>query len=152
MAQTKLRLTNGEIHGGLLRNRIRGDSKSFSRFFDILMPFPCWAVVGETPEAKYYSPYSICFIAARDEGTVMRYLCAYSSQTKQADEMRPLLNKVRTANSAEDLQIYWESFKAKHPRATTLINYIEKNWINETSLLRWVSFAREVRFDILMYP
>ena len=30
MAQNRLRLTNGEIHGGLLRNRIRSDSKSFS--------------------------------------------------------------------------------------------------------------------------
>ncbi|KAG0195928.1 hypothetical protein BGX28_000358 [Mortierella sp. GBA30] len=80
----------------------------------------------------------------RQPSTFMTAWCtSFQLKDSVAKEMRPLLNEVRRAKSAEEMQISWEMFKAKYPTATTLIRYIEKNWINEASLVRWVSFARE---------
>ncbi|KAF9169588.1 hypothetical protein BGX20_010107 [Mortierella sp. AD010] len=60
-------------------------------------------------------------------------------------EMRPLLKLVRTAPTAMDQQHLWESFKLRFPEAIPLINYIEKNWLEE-HLERWA--AQDAQADI----
>lgn len=57
--------------------------------------------------------------------------------------MRPMLKLVHKAPTAMDLQYLWASFKARFPEATTLIDYIEKNWL-KVHLEHWAVFHRMV--------
>ena len=57
--------------------------------------------------------------------------------------MRPMLKLVRSALTATDQQHLQESFTQRLPKAIALINYIEKNWLQE-HLERWAVFHRVV--------
>ncbi|KAF9137481.1 hypothetical protein BGX20_007887, partial [Mortierella sp. AD010] len=63
--------------------------------------------------------------------------------TEECKKIRPLLASVRKAESREALDDAWKEFKRKFPRKKVLIDYIEKNWMAEEVMPRWVAYARE---------
>jgi hypothetical protein len=68
---------------------------------------------------------------------------AYYCHDRERKEMRPLLKMVYKSPIAMDQRRLWGSFKERFPEATTLIDYIEKNWLKE-HLERWAVFHRLV--------
>ncbi|KAF8959010.1 hypothetical protein BGZ46_001844, partial [Entomortierella lignicola] len=52
-------------------------------------------------------------------------------------------NTFCNAETEEDLIKFWDLFKTTFPDATTLTNYIDKNWITETRRARWVKYVRQ---------
>ncbi|KAF9080187.1 hypothetical protein BGX27_005673, partial [Mortierella sp. AM989] len=62
---------------------------------------------------------------------------------KRRKQMRLLLNEVRRAGSPELQQTLWTKFKELYSGASSVINYIQKNWFDkEGRLEKWALFHR----------
>ncbi|KAK3835443.1 MAG: hypothetical protein J3R72DRAFT_451572, partial [Linnemannia gamsii] len=60
-------------------------------------------------------------------------------------DMRRALNAVRYANSETELQEKWVHFQHLFPGQTSMIDYINNNWMKPEKVVRWVLYLREVR-------
>ncbi|KAF8941877.1 hypothetical protein BGZ47_007079 [Haplosporangium gracile] len=58
-------------------------------------------------------------------------------------DMRKALNAVRYANSEAELQEKWLRFQHLFPGQTTMIGYINNNWMKPDKVVRWVLYLRE---------
>jgi hypothetical protein len=64
------------------------------------------------------------------------------TQEERKKQMRPLLNEVRRARSPELQQTLWTRFKELYSAASSVINYIQKNWFDkEGRLEKWAFFT-----------
>ncbi|KAK3836266.1 MAG: hypothetical protein J3R72DRAFT_450473 [Linnemannia gamsii] len=57
--------------------------------------------------------------------------------------MRRALNAVRYANSETELQEKWVHFQHLFPGQTSMIDYINNNWMKPEKVVRWVLYLRE---------
>ncbi|KAK3834071.1 MAG: hypothetical protein J3R72DRAFT_452558 [Linnemannia gamsii] len=57
--------------------------------------------------------------------------------------MRRALNAVRYANSETELQEKWVHFQHLFPGQTSMIDYINNNWMKPEKCVRWVLYLRE---------
>ncbi|KAI8601845.1 hypothetical protein EDD21DRAFT_353285 [Dissophora ornata] len=81
----------------------------------------------------------ISFMICSNESHVS--LCIFK---KERDAMRPQLNAIRKATSADEQQRLWQQFQADYPSAPQLINYLQ-GWFTAEELPKWVVFHRECR-------
>jgi len=51
---------------------------------------------------------------------------------------------LRRAKTEEDLLLQWDAFKRTFPTATTINNFLEKNWINKERMPEWAPLYRSV--------
>ncbi|KAK3819330.1 MAG: hypothetical protein J3R72DRAFT_497555, partial [Linnemannia gamsii] len=58
-------------------------------------------------------------------------------------DMRRALNAVRYANSETELQEKWVHFQHLFPGQTSMIDYINNNWMKPEKVVRWVLYLRE---------
>ncbi|KAG0045534.1 hypothetical protein BGZ83_009265 [Gryganskiella cystojenkinii] len=58
------------------------------------------------------------------------------------DTMRPQLQQIRSASSAEKLVAAWNAFLTKFPGATEMIQYLGQ-WLNPNLAAKWVLYMRE---------
>ncbi|KAF9934067.1 hypothetical protein BGZ67_004024 [Mortierella alpina] len=99
--------------------------------------------VTETEAILKAFPGSLIYYCHFHVGQLWEHHLKKSHSARQVNEMRPLLNQVRNADTEEELQNSWQMFTTTFPAAQTLIKYIEKNWMPETQKQRWVKFARQ---------
>ncbi|KAG0283605.1 hypothetical protein BGZ98_006251, partial [Dissophora globulifera] len=59
------------------------------------------------------------------------------------NNIRPYLQQIRTAESAERLETAWVNFKDSFPGANRMIQYLEK-WMVPDRVPKWVAYMREV--------